>query len=185
MSITQYHDTISETEYVLICKAIVEAKECIATAEALLSQRYHYIIVAINNIDELLNGTAVESKHATTVVLESVNNKDLYRKIAKLTHPDTGIGDPQMFVEAKIALKRGDTDALQNILNCAKKNYAELLQQSKADYHFIITSDPYSIASDYLSGDPLLQSKAEAHYSKYLHTTLHAKTIQLRSKQTA
>lgn len=163
----------SEEDWSLIdklSKKIQDAKNLIEMAETQLECKYDSVIATIHEIEDKLN------KSAESVTPEpSLTDKELFRKIARLTHPDM-MDNTDLFIQARKALKSGNREKLVNILTEVESSYSELLAIRQAEYKDVISSNKYLLALDWFSGDFKRQTKASSFYLQVLMNNL--KTLQ-------
>lgn len=169
---------------------IEEAQLLIQRAETDLAIKFKSVHGTLRDIERQIAEAAIVIEATTNLMPKEVcadtddgcgdSNKQLYKKIAQLTHPDKCHND-KLFKEAKKALKAGNREKLLEILTLAKSEYVDLLNFKKKVYVEIVESVQYLMARDYYSGIQDNISKAETYYLQVLYQTLQAKLSMLHA----
>ena len=180
---------------------ITEAKKTIASAESQLAIKFSAIVQSIALVDAELARRAFERKAKEPKVEGAdaeapqeqvsreidddaddadLSNKKLYKKIARLTHPDK-TDNTELFIKAKRALRDNDRELLLDILAEAESDYETLLECRRKEYQGILESVAYNVASDWFSGNLSSVIKAESYYLNGLLQALQMKQALLQS----
>ena len=159
---------------------IDEAKSLINKAEGQLNEKYSNILFTIRKIeDEIKRRTPLPPESEPVVKTdEELSDRQLYKKIAGLTHPDK-LGDDVLFKKAKEAFKNKNRNKLEDLLAEARASYLELLAIKRKEYEELVSSVPFLIASDWFSDDFNRKLKAETYFLNILMCTMQAKQVEL------
>lgn len=163
---------------------INEAEELISVAETQLAERHQSLLLMIKIADDEFKKRAVKSPSQPAESAcdkteeDAITNKELYKKIAQLTHPDKA-NNTRLFIKAKKALKSGKREELFEILTEAKLDYAEILNKKKQQYNELIRSEFYTMAVDWMSGDKAKMERIQNIYRNNLLNTLSMKQAML------
>lgn len=176
--ISLFESETVKCEFKILSALCTQAINTINRARAQIFMEFHTIVRAINEIDaELLrleklkySSNPIDTKEE----VEDLDAKRLFRKIAKLTHPDVN-DDTDNFIAAKKALRNGDIEKLKSIYAQCTHTYTQLLIDRKRRYNDIVSSEEYVLSKMLFDESPEIKGRARLQCQRNLIAQLQEK----------